>query len=131
MLLPTGNSLPVTWEEMTAYQQMVTLSLFFEAFGTLLQSGVPIVQAMHTVADLLPQASQEGWTQAIRLVYPNGEPFSPEMKRMGIFPDIAVEMIRIGEESGSLDTMMHRLAESFEADLEYHTFIHHLPFTGI
>jgi len=119
LLLPSGTGVPEKWEAMSAYQQTVTLSLFFETFGTLLQSGVPIVQAMNTVSDLLPQASQDGWTRAIRLVYPDGELFSPEMKRMGIFPDFAVEMILIGEKSGSLDAMMHRLAESFEDDLEY------------
>ncbi len=119
LLLPAGRSLPGTWEALSDYQQTVTLSLFFETFGTLLQSGVPIVQAMQTVGDLLPEASREGWTQVIGLVYPAGKLFSPGMQRMGIFPDFAVEMIRIDEESGSLDSMMHRLAESFEDDLEY------------
>lgn len=121
LLLPADKAVPGKWAEMSAYQQTVTLSLFFETFGTLLQSGVPIVQAMHTVADLLPQASQEGWIQVIRCVYPAGELFSPEMKRMGIFPDFAVEMILIGEKSGSLDAMMHSLAESFDDDLKFQT----------
>jgi len=119
LVLPAGKSLPRNWTEMSEYQRTVTLSLFFETLGTLLQSGVPIVQAMRTVSDLLPTASQDGWVRAIELVHPRGELFSPEMLRMGVFPDFAVEMIRIGEESGSLDSMMHSLAESFEDDLDY------------
>ncbi|MCW3097860.1 MAG: Type secretory pathway, component PulF [Chthonomonadaceae bacterium] len=119
LLLPAGKSLPEKWEAMSGYQQTVTLSLFLDTFGTLLQSGVPIVQAMQTVAYLLPTASQEGWTKTIHCVYPTGDLFCPEMKRMGIFPDFAVEMTRIGEESGTLNSIFHRLAETFEDDLEY------------
>ena len=119
LLLPAGKSLPDRWEAMSAYQQTVILSLFFETFGMLLESGVPIVQTMQTVATLLPQASRASWMKAIGLVDPDGNLFSPEMTRMEIFPDFAVELIRIGEERGSLHSMMHLLAESFEDDLEY------------
>ena len=119
LLLPSGLPVPESWEEMPAYQRTVTLSLFCSTFGTLLQSGVPIVQSMKTVADLLPAASREGWMRAVRCVYPAGELFSPEMRQMGIFPEFAVELILIGEQNGSLDGMLHRLAESFEDDLDF------------
>jgi hypothetical protein len=120
LLHPAAIPLPERWAVMSGYQRTVTLILFFETFALLLQSGVPIVQAMEVVAALLPSAQREGW-MTVRKEVLAAQPLSPGMERMGIFPRFALEMITLGLESGNLDFLLHRLAEAFEDDIAYET----------
>lgn len=118
LLHPAGTPYPNDLLQLSVYQRTVTLALFFETFGMLLQSGVPILQVIETLSSLLPPAQQAGWAQ-VREAVKAGKPMRLEMERMGVFPCFALEMTHIGEVAGSLDTMFYRLSEAFEDDLDY------------
>ncbi len=118
LLHPAGTPHPKDWGKMSEYQHTVTLALFFETFGMLLQSGVPILRTMETLTSLLPAAQRAGWAQ-VRQAVAEGKPMFSAMEAMGIFPRFVLAMVRVGEVSGSLDTIFPRLSEAFEDDLDY------------
>lgn len=118
LLHPTTVPSPDDWSGMSSYQRTVTLALFFEAFGMLLQSGVPILRTMETLTPLLPPAQQAGW-QRTRQYIAEGKRIRDGMEPMGIFPLFALEVTAAGEEAGSLDTALYRLSEAFEEDVDY------------
>jgi len=118
LLHPAGTPYPEDWSKMSEYQRTVTLALFFETFGMLLQSGVPILRTMETLTSLLPAAQRAGWAQ-VRQAVAEGKPMYSAMEAMGIFPRLVLAMTRAGEASGSLDTICYRLSEAFEDDLDY------------
>lgn len=118
LLHPAGTPYPEDWSKMSEYQRTVTLALFFETFGMLLQSGVPILRTMETLTSLLPAAQKAGWAQ-VRQAVAEGRPMYSAMEAMGIFPRFVLAMTRVGEVSGSLDIIFPRLSEAFEDDLDY------------
>lgn len=114
-VLPTGPTPPSDWEGLTEYQRLVTRLLFCETFGLLLHWGVPILQALETVADLLPSAQKEKMWEA-REAIRAGDRMDPA--RFGILPRFACELIAHGEEQGTLDLTLAQAAGVFEHELE-------------
>jgi type II secretory pathway component PulF len=92
--------------------------LFCETLGLLLVSGVPILQAMEILAELLPPAQREGLLAAREEVR-EGERIGPALKRLGIIlPRFALELIALGEETGTLDATLEKAADILLHDLE-------------
>lgn len=115
LVLPTGRDAPSNWEDLTGYARLVTRLLFCETFGLLLRSGVPILQTMEIVADLLPQTQRDKMWEA-REAIRAGDRMDPG--RFGILPRFAVELMAAGEEHGMLDLALERAANVFEHELE-------------
>ena len=95
------------------------LSVFCSQISAMLGSGVSLVKAI----DILYQQSfDKKMKRSLKLIYESvqkGEMLSEGMKRQtGVFPEIMLSMIESGEASGTLDTVMSKLAEQFEADLK-------------
>lgn len=96
----------------------LAISRFARTLATLLQSGVPILGALETVAgtldnDLIADAVLEARSR-IR----EGDRIGDPLAKSGMFPPMVVSMISIGEESGSLDTMLSKVAEFYEAEVD-------------
>lgn len=96
----------------------IAVARFSRTLGTLMTSGVPILQALETVAgaidnDILSSAVLEA-RNAIREGARIGEP----LERSGLFPPMVVHMITIGEETGALDQMLEKIAEFYESEVE-------------
>lgn len=87
-------------------------------FSTLNASGVPIVGALESVAQVCGNKSYHDATMLIRQEVATGSTVSDCMGRAKLFPPDAVQMVRIGEESGRLDQMLDRLAAQFEVKLD-------------
>ncbi|NJM31939.1 MAG: type II secretion system F family protein [Limnobacter sp.] len=87
-------------------------------FATLNASGVPIVNALESVASLAGTQRYEQATQSIRQEVATGSKVSESMLKTKVFPPEMVQMIRIGEESGQLDNMLERLAVQYETKLD-------------
>ena len=115
LVLPAGRDVPDDWESLTGYGRLVTRLLFCETFGLLLRSGVPILQTLETVADLLPPAQKAKMREAREAVR-SGDRIN--LGRLGILPRFAVELIAIGEEKGTLDSTLEQAAAIFEHELE-------------
>lgn len=90
---------------------------FSRTLGTLLGSGVPILNALQIVQGTL---GSEKITEAISAVHDSvrkGKGISDPLSHSGIFPPIAVHMIRVGEESGKLEEMFMKIAERFDVEV--------------
>jgi type IV pilus assembly protein PilC len=96
----------------------IALARFSRTLGTLLVSGVPILQALETVAgtvdnDILSEAIMNARTR-IR----EGDRIGDPLKKSRLFPPMVVQMISIGEESGALDSMLTKVAEFYEQEVD-------------
>ena len=85
--------------------------------GTLLQGGIPLLQALETTgASLGSRLLRESIAQSREMVR-EGQPLSRGLAAAGIFPSLAVEMVNVGESTGSLPAMLHSVAEFFDDDV--------------
>ncbi|MDE0434411.1 MAG: type II secretion system F family protein [Bryobacterales bacterium] len=85
--------------------------------GTLLQGGIPLLQALETTgASLGSRLLRESIAQSREMVR-EGQPLSRGLAEAGIFPSLAVEMVNVGESTGSLPAMLHSVAEFFDDDV--------------
>jgi type IV pilus assembly protein PilC len=96
----------------------ICLARFSRTLGTLMSSGVPILQALETVAgtvdnDIISDAVLEARTR-IR----EGDKIGDPLQKSKQFPPMVVQMISIGEESGALDQMLTKIAEFYEQEVD-------------
>ncbi len=87
---------------------------FARTLGTLLQSGVPILQALSLVQDIMSNKVITESLQHVQDRVKKGERLSAPLEDTSHFPSLAVQMITVGEETGKLDTMLMKVAESYE-----------------
>ncbi len=93
------------------------LSTYFRSFGTLLDSGVNTFTSLNlltrSVDRELLRRTAERQVDAVRI----GKELTYAMSRDPLFPPMSVEMIVVGEETGTIDNMMYRLADFFDAEM--------------
>jgi type IV pilus assembly protein PilC len=87
-----------------------TLALTFKA-------GVPLVEALETVAGATGNSVYEDAVKNIREDVSVGYPVNVAMKQVNLFPHMVVQMTAIGEEAGALDTMLFKVAEFYEQEV--------------
>ncbi|WP_031499056.1 type II secretion system F family protein [Bryobacter aggregatus] len=86
--------------------------------STLLVGGIPLLQAIHTAGESVSSVLiRKALAQASQLVR-EGQPLSHSLKKTGIFPDLAVDMMEVGESTGALPTMLGSVAEFYEEDVQ-------------
>jgi type IV pilus assembly protein PilC len=96
----------------------IVLARFSRTLGTLLNSGVPILQALETVAGTVSNAIISDAVMEARARIREGDRIGEPLERSKLFPPMVVHMIAIGEESGSLDTMLHKVADFYEGEVD-------------
>jgi type IV pilus assembly protein PilC len=96
----------------------VALARFSATLGTLLVSGVPILQAMETVAGIVGNSLLASAIMEARARIREGDRIGDPLRKSGLFPPMVVHMISIGEESGALDAMLAKIAEFYEDEVE-------------
>jgi type IV pilus assembly protein PilC len=96
----------------------VAIARFSRTLGTLLVSGVPILQALETVAGALDNDIIGDAVMAARAAIREGERIGDPLAKSGLFPPMVVQMISIGEETGSLDAMLSKVADFYENEVE-------------
>jgi len=87
---------------------------FSRTLGTLVKSGVPILQALELVRDIIGNTVIANAMEKIYDRVKEGERLSKPMEEAGIFPSLAIQMVTVGEESGKLDEMLLRIANNYE-----------------
>lgn len=107
-------SLPIFGEVWLKYQ----VAVFARMMSTLLMGGLPLVQALETAGISMdsPQLSKAVLksVQGVR----EGRPLSKTLEETGIVPDLAAEMIEVGESTGALPAMLNSVAEFYEEDVQ-------------
>nr|CAA9272033.1 Type IV fimbrial assembly protein PilC [uncultured Armatimonadetes bacterium] len=96
----------------------VCLSRFARTLATLLSSGVPILQAMETVAGTVNNEIISDAILDARARIREGDVISEPLRKSRMFPPMVVQMIAIGQESGSLDTMLMKIADFYEQEVD-------------
>ncbi|MEN6520640.1 MAG: type II secretion system F family protein [Armatimonadota bacterium] len=96
----------------------IVLARFSRTLGTLLASGVPILQALETVAGTVSNEIVSDAILEARARIREGDRIGDPLQRSKLFPPMVVQMISIGEESGALDPMLHKVAEFYEAEVD-------------
>ena len=96
----------------------VALARFSRTLGTLLVSGVPILQALETVAGTVSNVIMSDAIMEARAKIREGERIGEPLVKSGLFPPMVVQMIAIGEESGALDTMLGKIADFYEDEVD-------------
>jgi type IV pilus assembly protein PilC len=91
---------------------------FARTLGTLLQSGVPILDALQIVRGSVPNATLERALDGVSASVREGEGIAPALGRSGVFDDLVVNMIAVGEETGELDRMLLKIADIFEEQVD-------------
>ena len=96
----------------------VCMARFSRTMGTLLTSGVPILQAMETVSGGVGNSVMADAVLDARAKIREGERIGEPLEDSRLFPPMVVHMIGVGEESGSLDFMLQKIADFYEAEVE-------------
>ncbi len=96
----------------------VCLARFSRTMGTLLTSGVPILQAMETVAGTVGNTIMADALLEARARIREGDRIGDPLEASRLFPPMVVHMIGVGEESGSLDFMLQKIADFYEAEVD-------------
>ena len=96
----------------------VCIARFARTLATLLSSGVPILQALETVAGTVSNEIVSDAIFEAREAIREGEAIAPPLERSKLFPPMVVQMIAIGQESGALDPMLVKVAEFYEDEVD-------------
>ena len=96
----------------------VALARFARTLGTLLVSGVPILQALETVAGTVSNLIMSDAIMEARARIREGDRIGDPLIKSKLFPPMVVHMISIGEESGALDSMLAKIADFYEDEVD-------------
>ena len=91
---------------------------FSRTFGTLIQAGVPHLDALGIVRDTSANEVLREAVEDIRRTVREGEGIARPMGETGVFDDIVVNMVDVGEETGELDNMLLKVAEAYEKQVD-------------
>jgi type IV pilus assembly protein PilC len=94
------------------------IARFARTLSTMFAAGVPLVEAMQSVAGATGNIVYEEGTLRMKDEVSTGQRLQRAMENTGLFPNMVVQMIAVGEESGSLDTMSGKVAEFYEAEVD-------------
>ncbi len=95
----------------------VEVARFSRTLGTLLHGGVPLLNAMTIVRDIIANQGIATMIEPIRNGIKKGEGIAQPMKQSGVFPPLAMHLIEVGEESGRLDAMLVQVAEVYDVEV--------------
>jgi type IV pilus assembly protein PilC len=98
--------------------QKSAIARFARTLSTMFAAGVPLVEAMQSVAGATGNIVYEEATLRMKDEVATGQRLQRAMENVGLFPNMVVQMIAVGEESGSLDTMSGKVAEFYEAEVD-------------
>ena len=98
--------------------QKIALARFSRTLATLVSSGVPILQAIEitgkTSGNIVIEEAMVNVRESVR----NGETIARPLSRVPVFPPMVTNMIAIGEETGALDSMLHKIADFYEDEVD-------------
>ncbi len=97
----------------------VAMSRFARVFGTLFRSGIPILQTIDIVSKAIGNVIIAEILMKIKADVQAGGSLAKSMREFKVFPPIIIQMIDIGEESGSLDIMLIKVSEYFDQEVDY------------
>jgi type IV pilus assembly protein PilC len=98
--------------------EKATIARWTRTLATMFAAGVPLVESLDAVAGASGNAVYAGATRKIQNEVSTGTSLTNAMHNTGLFPSMVVQMTQIGEESGSLDGMLSKVADFFEREVD-------------
>jgi len=96
----------------------VNIARITRTFGTLLSSGVPILQSITITKDITGNKFYEDALTRIHDAVRDGESLAAPMARETVFPNMVTSMVDVGEETGELSEMLNRVADNYDEDVD-------------
>lgn len=104
-----------------SFLREVEFGRFSRTLATLIKSGVTIVSALETVSEVLENTVLQQELRKVTLSVKNGENLTKALAQLTYFPESAISIIAVGEESGHLDHGLDNLADSYEQQIQLAT----------
>ncbi len=101
-----------------AVLRKVTVARFTRTMGTLLSSGVPILDAMDIVAKTAGNQVVANGISYARMKISEGKDLATPLMETGLFPPMVVQMIGVGEQTGAMDAMLTKIADFYEEEVD-------------
>lgn len=96
----------------------IALSRFARNLGTMMSSGVPILQALDIVAETTGNSVVGKAVLDVQESVRQGESMTAPLTRHEVFPPMLVQMMAVGEDTGALDAMLHKISEFYDQEVE-------------
>jgi len=96
----------------------VAVARFARTLGTLINSGVPILQALKITRDTIANSVIQDAVQKVHDRIKEGDTIAAPLDETKVFPAMVVNMIDVGEETGSLDAMLNKVADIYDEEVE-------------
>ena len=94
------------------------IAKFARTLGTLMGSGVPVLNALQIVRDTSGNELVSKAIQQVHDAVKEGEPMAPPLQSTKIFPDMVISMIEVGEETGKLPDMLEKIADTYDEEVD-------------
>jgi len=96
----------------------ILTSRFTRTLGTLISAGIPLIAAMEVVEKVVGNTIVSEGLRKAQEDIKKGLPLSEPLKKMGIFPPMVIQMISVGESSGSLDSILNKAADFYDGEVD-------------
>ena len=96
----------------------VAVAKFSRTLGTMLKSGVPILESLNVVARTSGNKVIETAVFRTADAISEGRPIAEPLEETGVFPNMVVQMINVGEAVGALDAMLEKIADFYDAEVD-------------
>lgn len=96
----------------------IAVSRFTRNFGTMIKSGVPILQALDIVGETSGNIVIEHAAKSVQDSVRRGESLAGPLSQHPVFPPMVVQMMAVGEDTGALDTMLSKVADFYDDEVE-------------
>ena len=98
--------------------QKIALSRFARNLGTMMSAGVPILQSLDIVADTTGNVVLARAIRDVQESVRTGEALAAPLANHPVFPPMVVQMMSVGEDTGALDEMLHKISEFYDQEVE-------------
>jgi type IV pilus assembly protein PilC len=112
------NWLAINTPKIGDLARKVNIARITRTFGTLLSSGVPILQSITITKDITGNVYYSDAMGRIHDAVRDGESLAAPMEREPVFPNMVTSMIDVGEETGELSEMLNRVADNYDEDVD-------------
>jgi type IV pilus assembly protein PilC len=98
--------------------QKIALSRFSRNLGTMMRSGVPILQSLEIVSSTTGNVVLERAIRDVQESVRSGESLAKPLEKHAVFPPMVVQMMAVGEDTGALDDMLHKISDFYDQEVE-------------
>ncbi|OEU72073.1 MAG: pilus assembly protein PilC [Desulfuromonadales bacterium C00003107] len=96
----------------------VAVAKFTRTLGTMISSGVPILDGLEIVAKTAGNRTIEKAIYQVKQSISEGKTIAEPLEKSGVFPPMVCQMIAVGEQSGSIDTMLNKIADFYDDEVD-------------